>query len=73
MHKTGNINPPWPEFIEKSAVKDSFGGVYRNSKTDNVSLHIGYRSTAFLETENFFHSPTVCLPSSDWQEIGIGF
>jgi EpsI family protein len=23
-----------------------------------------YRSTAFLATENFFHSPTVCLPMS---------
>jgi EpsI family protein len=29
---------------------------------------MGYRSTAFLANENFFHSPTVCLPSSGWVE-----
>ena len=28
---------------------------------------MGYRSTAFLENENFFHSPTVCLPGSGWK------
>ena len=27
---------------------------------------MGYRSTAFLSNENFFHSPTVCIPSSGW-------
>jgi EpsI family protein len=69
MHKLGNISSLWPEFIEKSVVKNSFVGVYRNSKNDDVSLYVGYRSTAFLETETFFHSPTVCLPSSGWQEI----
>ena len=30
---------------------------------------MGYRSTAFMETENFFHTPTVCLPASGWKEI----
>jgi EpsI family protein len=30
---------------------------------------MGYRSTAFLENVNFFHSPTVCLPGSGWKTI----
>lgn len=61
-----------PEIIVKSGAEDSFAGNYRNSRNDNVSLYIGYRSTAFMETENFFHSPTVCLPASGWQEISTG-
>jgi exosortase D (VPLPA-CTERM-specific) len=68
----GRSQPIDPEIIAASGAEDSFGGSYRNSKNDDVSLYIGYRSTAFLETENFFHSPTVCLPSSGWQEISTG-
>ena len=58
-----------PAIIAASGAEESFGGNYRNSKNDDVSLYMGYRSTAFMETENFFHTPTVCLPSSGWKEI----
>jgi len=58
-----------PKIIQESGAEESFGGHYRNSKNDDVSLYMGYRSTAFMETENFFHTPTVCLPASGWKEI----
>lgn len=58
-----------PAIVAASGAEESFGGSYRNSKNDDISLYIGYRSTAFMETENFFHTPTVCLPASGWKEI----
>jgi exosortase D (VPLPA-CTERM-specific) len=58
-----------PEIVAKSGAEESYSGVYQNSKNDVVSLYVGYRSTAFLENENFFHSPTVCLPSSGWEVV----
>jgi exosortase D (VPLPA-CTERM-specific) len=57
-----------PEIVIKSGAEESFSALYRNSTQDVVSLYIGYRSTAFLSNENFFHSPTVCLPASGWEE-----
>jgi len=30
---------------------------------------MGYRSSPFVESENFFHSPNVCLPSSGWKTL----
>ncbi|SPD73179.1 Eight transmembrane protein EpsH [uncultured Desulfobacterium sp.] len=60
----GESIPVPSDIIEASGAEESFEGFYKNSKAENVSLYIGYRSTAFLENENFFHSPTVCLPSS---------
>jgi len=59
-----------PEIIIKSGAEESFSAFYQNGKRGPVSLYIGYRSTAFLSNENFFHSPTVCLPSSGWKIIG---
>ena len=53
-----------PDIIIKSGAEQAFSGLYTNSKNEYVSLYIGYRATAFLENENFFHSPTVCLPAS---------
>lgn len=58
-----------PKIVIASGAEESFSGEYANRKNRQVSLYIGYRSTAFLETENFFHSPTVCLPSSGWKEV----
>ena len=61
----GQSQPVDPEIIEESGAEEAFNGFYRNSGTGaGVSLYMGYRSTAFLATENFFHSPTVCLPMS---------
>jgi exosortase D (VPLPA-CTERM-specific) len=54
------------EIIEKSGAEEAFSASYRNTKQDYISLYMGYRSTAFLSNENFFHSPTVCLPASGW-------
>ncbi len=58
-----------PEIIDESGAEEAFNGNYRNSAGDDVSLYIGYRGTAFLANENFFHSPTVCLPSSGWEPL----
>ena len=59
-----------PEIIERSGAEESFQGFYVSNKNENMSLYVGYRSTAFLENENFFHSPTVCLPSSGMKVLG---
>jgi len=58
-----------PEIVAKSGAEESFSGQYVNGANLPVSLYIGYRSTAYLENENFFHSPTVCLPSSGWTPV----
>ncbi len=58
-----------PEIIEASGAEEAFSGNYHNAKGYGVSLYIGYRGTAFLANDNFFHSPTVCLPSSGWENI----
>ncbi len=58
-----------PEIIDKSGAEEAFNARYRNTGGDEVSLYMGYRSTAFLANENYFHSPTVCLPSSGWKTL----
>jgi exosortase D (VPLPA-CTERM-specific) len=55
-----------PEIVIASGAEESFSAFYQKGQQGPVSLYIGYRSTAFLSNENFFHSPTVCLPSSGW-------
>lgn len=57
------------EIIIKSGAEEAFSGYYKNDKNDSVSLYIGYIKSAFMKTDNFFHSPTVCLPSSGWKVI----
>ena len=52
-----------PEIIKKSGAEEAFSGLYRQQESGDVSLYLGYRSSAFLSNENFFHTPTVCLPS----------
>ena len=59
------------EIIDASGAEDAFSATYRNADVGFVNLYMGYRSSAFLENENFFHSPTVCLPSSGWKTIGM--
>ena len=56
-----------PEIIDASGAEEAFTAMYTSKERDRVSLYIGYRSTAFLENDNFFHSPTVCLPSAGWK------
>lgn len=55
--------------VEESGAEEAFYGAYRNLQGETASLYIGYRSSAFLENENYFHTPTVCLPSSGWKVI----
>lgn len=55
-----------PEIIIQSGAEESFSGIYQNDSGGVVSLYMGYRSSAFLSNDNFFHSPTVCLPSAGW-------
>jgi exosortase D (VPLPA-CTERM-specific) len=56
-----------PEIIIASGAEEAFQALYKNNENNPVSLYMGYRKTAFLENENFFHSPTVCLPASGWK------
>lgn len=65
----GNSQRLDPIITEQSGADEAFFAHYQNTDKKMVSLYIGYRSTSFLENENFFHSPTVCLPSSGWKEL----
>ncbi len=58
-----------PEIIDASGAEEAFSCSYFNRKDQLVGLYMGYRSTAFLENVNFFHTPTVCLPSAGWKTI----
>jgi len=60
-----------PDIIDASGAEEAFSGFYQKSDGSQVDLYIGYRGTAFLANENFFHSPTVCLPASGWKEESI--
>jgi exosortase D (VPLPA-CTERM-specific) len=57
-----------PDIVRKSGAEEAFSGYFISKSGGEVSLYMGYRGTAFLSNENFFHSPTVCLPSSGWVE-----
>ena len=53
-----------PASVGLSGAEDAFGASYLPPGGEAVSLYLGYRGSAFLENENFFHSPTVCLPGN---------
>ena len=67
----GRSEPIDMEMINASGAEDAFNAAYRNSKSEIVSLYMGYRSSPFGESENFFHSPNVCLPSSGWKTFDV--
>lgn len=58
-----------PDIIALSGAEDAFSVRYRNNQDSIVSLYVGYRGSPFGESENFFHSPSVCLPSSGWKIV----
>ena len=58
-----------PKIISLSGAEDAFNGTYMSKNGEIVSLYIGYRGSPFTESENFFHSPDVCLPSLGWTTI----
>lgn len=60
-----------PAIVRESGAEEAFNGYFIDGAGSALSLYIGYRSTAFLSNDNFFHSPTVCLPSSGWMEQGV--
>lgn len=57
------------EMIGKSGAEDAFSAEYVREQGEVVSLYVGYRGSPFLENANFFHSPSVCLPSSGWSTL----
>jgi exosortase D (VPLPA-CTERM-specific) len=63
----GTIEPLDNEIVSLSGAEEAFNAVYKNKDGQIVSLYIGYRGSPFNEGENFFHSPSVCLPSSGWE------
>lgn len=58
-----------PEIIRESGAQDAYAATYQNNEEQTVSLYIGYRESAFLEIDNFFHSPAVCLPAGGWKTV----
>jgi exosortase D (VPLPA-CTERM-specific) len=62
----GEAVPLDNDIISLSGAEEAFNAVF-SDKGKSVSLYIGYRGTPFNESENFFHSPDVCLPSSGWK------
>lgn len=65
----GKSDPLPVDVVQKSGAQDAFSADYGDGQGRMVSLYLGYRASAFMENENFFHSPTVCLPSSGWQTV----
>jgi exosortase D (VPLPA-CTERM-specific) len=52
------------EAVAASGAEDAFSALYRDPAGEEVTLYLGYRGSAFMENENFFHSPTVCLSAN---------
>jgi len=57
--------------IKLSGAEQAFNATYRSPRGEIVALYMGYRSSPFTESENFFHSPNVCLPSLGWKTLEI--
>ena len=60
-----------PRIVTLSGAEEALNAAYVSDTGDTVSLYIGYRSSPFVESENFFHSPNVCLPSLGWRTADI--
>ncbi|MBN2374347.1 VPLPA-CTERM-specific exosortase XrtD [bacterium] len=65
----GSLNEMDPEMVALSGAEESFDAVYRSKSGDDIFLYIGYRGSPFSENENFFHSPSICLPASGWRVL----
>jgi exosortase D (VPLPA-CTERM-specific) len=55
------------EIVDLSGAEESFYATYSNEAGERVELYLGYRSTPFMENENFFHTPISCFPGSGWK------
>jgi len=60
-----------PEIVTQSGAEEAISAKYAGSDGKVVSLYIGYRGSPFMESENFFHSPNICLPSSGWDTLDL--
>jgi EpsI family protein len=58
--------------VRLSGAEEALNAVFQNEKGEVISLYVGYRGSPFLESENFFHSPNVCIPSSGWKVLSEG-
>ena len=58
--------------VELSGAEQAFNAAYFSPSGEIVSLYMGYRGSPFTESENFFHSPDVCMPSLGWNTIEAG-
>jgi exosortase D (VPLPA-CTERM-specific) len=67
----GRTAPLDSRIIVLSGAEEALNAAYVSDTGDTVSLFIGYRSSPFVESENFFHSPNVCLPSLGWRTAAI--
>ena len=65
----GNKEDITNDIVIASGAEESFEADYRNGKGNLVNLYIGYRSTPFVENENFFHTPISCFPASGWKVL----
>jgi exosortase D (VPLPA-CTERM-specific) len=68
---SGQLESVDQEMVTQSGAEEAFSAEYRDGSGKAVSLYLGYRGSPFIESENFFHSPSICLPSSGWNTIEL--
>ncbi len=68
----GKEEPMDSEIIRLSGAQQAMNVAYTMRDRGTVDLYIGYRNSPFVESENFFHSPEVCLPSAGWRANELG-
>ena len=66
---TGRTETLAPNIVALSGAEEALNAAFLSPEGRSISLYIGYRGTAFLENENFFHSPDICLPSLGWETL----
>jgi len=66
---TGRTETLPPRIVERSGAQEALNAAFLSPDGRRVSLYVGYRGAPFLESENFFHSPDVCLPSLGWKTL----
>lgn len=64
---TGRTESLAPQIVALSGAEEALNAAFLSPQGRSVSLYIGYRGSPFLESENFFHSPDVCMPSMGWE------
>ena len=63
----GHLEQIDPEMVDASGAEEALNASYYTEHGGSIFLYIGYRGSPFVESENFFHSPNVCLPSAGWK------